>query len=113
LEVKVLWGTRLWGPRATRKAPTAREVLKEAGERNREPTNRKRPFQASGVRRIQGDGDQGERPNAREALTAKGQPAYIRRLRGESHEALTWGDLALRPKGRRRSEGGARSQQKP
>ena len=53
-----------------------REVGAErSGERNREPTNRKRPFQASGARRISGDGDQGERPHAREALTAKGQPA--------------------------------------
>jgi len=31
LEVKVLWGTWSQGPRANRKAPTAREALKEAG----------------------------------------------------------------------------------
>jgi len=31
VEVKVLWGTRSQGPRANRKAPTAREALKEAG----------------------------------------------------------------------------------
>mgnify|MGYP001582055072 FL=1 len=36
----------------------------------------------------------------------------MRRLRGEIHGTLTWGDLALRLKGRRADEGGARSQQR-
>jgi len=31
VEVKVLWGTRSQGPRANRKAPTARGAPKEAG----------------------------------------------------------------------------------
>jgi hypothetical protein len=42
LEVKVLWGTWSWGPRANRKA-TDREVRAErSGERSRESTNRNR-----------------------------------------------------------------------
>jgi len=50
--------------------------------------------------RIRGDDDQGERASDREALVAKGR----RRKsggRGEKAIVLTWGDLALRLKGRR------------
>ena len=70
-------------------------------ERSRGPTNRNR---------IRGDADRGERANDREALVTKGggvNPAVVRRRR-----VLTWGDLALRLKGRR-GEAGARSQQRP
>lgn len=51
-------------------------------------------------KRIRGADEQGERANDREALVAK-----ARRRRSDSRaskmEALTWGDLALRLKGRR------------
>jgi len=51
--------------------------------------------------RIEGVGEQGERAIDREALVAK---ARRRKSggRGEKAIVLTWGDLALRPKGRRR-----------
>jgi hypothetical protein len=50
--------------------------------------------------RIEGDDDQGERANDREALVANER---CRRSggRGEKAIVLTWGDLALRLKGRR------------
>jgi len=49
--------------------------------------------------RIAGGVGQGERAHIREALATKDQTTYIRRLRGESHGTLTWGDLASHPKG--------------
>ena len=62
-----------------------------SGERIRESTNRNR---------IRGAVDQGERANDREALATKGK----RRKSGDcavKAVSLTWGDLALRLKGRR------------
>ena len=62
-----------------------------SGERNRESTNRNR---------IRGAADQGERASDREALATKG----MRRRSGDCAVkvvVLTWGDLALRLKGRR------------
>jgi len=54
-------------------------------------------------KRIRGAVEQGERPNDRKALVAK-----ARRRRSDSRaskvDALTWGDLALRLKGRRSKE---------
>lgn len=54
-------------------------------------------------KRIRGSDDRGERANDREALLANG-----RRCRSDSRaskvDALTWGDLALRLKGRRSQE---------
>ena len=62
-------------------------------------------------KRIRGADEQGERANDREALVAK-----ARRRRSDSRasqvDALTWGDLALRLKGRRGASCGARSQQR-
>ncbi|MDH4581538.1 hypothetical protein E8F20_23690 [Pseudomonas sp. BN415] len=61
-------------------------------ERSREPMNKNR---------IQGDADQGERAKSREALVVKGRR---RRSGGCAVKdcVLTWGDLALCLKGRRR-----------
>ena len=61
--------------------------------------------------RIEGDCVQGERARNREALVTKGRG---RRCGGCAMKecVLTWGDLALRLKGRRLL-GGARSQQRP
>jgi hypothetical protein len=61
--------------------------------------------------RIQGAVEQGERANDREALVVK---AKWRRSGGCAVKecVLTWGDLALRLKGRRKKIG-ARSQQRP
>lgn len=59
--------------------------------------------------RIRGGTDQGDRAEDREPLMVKGR----RRKSGgrvEKRGVLTWGDLALRLKGRRGS--GARSQQR-
>jgi hypothetical protein len=54
-------------------------------------------------KRMRGVDEQGERPNDREALVAK-----ARRRRSDSRvskvDALTWGDLASRLKGRRSRE---------
>jgi hypothetical protein len=50
---------------------------------------------------IRGDDDQGERANGREALVAKGRRRRSSG-RGEKAIVITWGDLALRLKGRRR-----------
>src|SRR6266545_41346 len=91
-EVKVLWGTRSQGPRANRKALTAREALKEAGNE-------------TASRRIE-TGYEAAPTRASGQLTAKlsrpkegtVDPAVVR---GTSR-TLTWGDLASRPKGRRR-----------
>ena len=61
--------------------------------------------------RIRGGASQGERANNREALAIKG----MRRISGGRAVkvfSLTWGGLALRPKGRR-AVSGARSQQRP
>ena len=60
-------------------------------ERNREPMNKNR---------IRGVADQGERARNREALVVKGKR---RRSGGCAVKdcVLTWGDLALRLKGRR------------
>jgi len=59
-------------------------------------------------KRIRGADEQGERANDREALVAK-----ARRRRSDSRasqvDALTWGDLALRLKGRRSQEWGEES----
>src|SRR5882757_10041803 len=54
--------------------------------------------------RIEGVADQGERANDREALVIKGKR---RRSGGRAVKecVLTWGDLDLRLKGRRRSQG--------
>jgi hypothetical protein len=54
------------GTEASRKAPTARGALKEAGSEPVEPTNRNR---------IGGVAEQGERAMEREALTTKAQAA--------------------------------------
>jgi hypothetical protein len=62
--------------------------------------------------RIRGDVVQGERANDREALVAKGRRRKSGGRVGKAR-VLTWGDLALRLKGRRRVTGGARSQQRP
>ena len=61
-------------------------------ERSREPMNKNR---------IEGDADQGERAKSREALVVKGRR---RRSGGCAVKdcVLTWGDLALCLKGRRR-----------
>jgi hypothetical protein len=61
--------------------------------------------------RLSGAADQGERARNREALLTKEER---RRFGGgvEKERVLTWGDLALRPKGRR-LRAGARSQQRP
>jgi len=52
VEVKVLWGTRSRGPRANRKAPTARKAPKEAGSeaasRRTETGYEALPIRASG-----------------------------------------------------------------
>ena len=71
-------------------------------ERNCEPMDKNR---------IEGAAEQGERANDREALVIK---AKRRRSGGcaEKECVLTWGDLALRLKGRRCLIG-ARSQQRP
>ena len=50
--------------------------------------------------RIGGGGEQGERPNTREALMAKARRCKSG-SRASKVDALTWGDLALRLKGRR------------
>lgn len=71
-------------------------------KRNCEPMNKNR---------IQGAAEQGERANHREALVVK---AKWRRSGGCAVKecVLTWGDLVLRLKGRRKKIG-ARSQQRP
>jgi len=63
-----------------------------SGQRNRQPTNRNR---------IGGAADQGERANDREALATKGRQRKSGGWAGKVR-ALTWGDLALGLKGRRR-----------
>ena len=70
-------------------------------ERNCEPM---------GKNRIEGAAEQGERASIREALVIK---AKRRKFGGCAAKecVLTWGDLALRLKGRR-SSSGARSQQR-
>src|SRR6185436_8513763 len=62
-EVRVLWGTRSQEPRANRKVTAREGGAESSGERNRASTNRNR---------IRGAVNQGERPNAREALATKG-----------------------------------------
>ena len=99
-EVQVLWGSWSQRPRANRKAkkrrePSDREVGAErSGERNRASTNRNRISDAA---------EQGERALIREALATKAK----RRRSGDgagNARVLTWGDLALRLKGRRPSK---------
>ena len=70
-------------------------------ERSCEPMNKNR---------IEGAAEQGERASIREALVIK---AKRRKFGGCAAKecVLTWGDLALRLKGRR-SSSGARSQQR-
>src|SRR5262249_2743096 len=63
-----------------------------SGEPNHEPTNRNR---------IGGVADQGERAFDREALATKGKRINPAAVWGTALD-LTWGDLALRLKGRRR-----------
>ena len=71
-------------------------------ERSCEPMNKNR---------IQGAAEQGERANNREALVVK---AKWRKSGGCAVKecVLTWGDLALCLKGRRKKKSGARSQQR-
>jgi len=73
-----------------------------SAERSREPMNKNR---------IEGAAEQGERARNREALVIK---ARRRKSGGCAAKecVLTWGDLALRLKGRRGGHG-ARSQQRP
>jgi hypothetical protein len=101
------------------------KVLPEAGHSNRsEPQGRNRegPSGGSGERsrgptyrnRIGGDAEQGERTGTREALVTKAR-RRISGGRAVKVDALTWGDLASRLKGRRpaATSDGARSQQRP
>jgi hypothetical protein len=77
-----------------------------SGERTRGPTYRNR---------IRGGAEQGERAGTREALVTEAR-RRISGGRAGKVDVLTWGDLAPRPKGRRRTgvpPGGARSQQRP
>jgi len=92
LEVKVLWGAWSQEPRANRKAPRREDGAEGSGERNRGSTYRNR---------IEGDADQGERANDREALVTKGKRRRSGDRAGKA-TVLTRGDLALRLKGRRR-----------
>ena len=79
----------------------ATDCGKEARSVNRESMNKNC---------IEGDAKQGERARNREALVTK---ARCRRCSGCAMKVcvLTWGDLALRLKGRQR-KAGARSQQR-
>ena len=91
-EVQVLWGAWSQEPRANHKAQAARPRLKEVRSRSCGLTNRNR---------VAGAASQGERASTREALATKGgrrKPGN----RAAKATTLTWGDLALRLKGRRR-----------
>jgi hypothetical protein len=88
-EVKVLWGSWSQRPRANRKASAREGAPKEAGKRNREPTNRNR---------IRGGANQGERACNREALATKGWRCKSGGC-AKKVTTLTWGDLASRLKG--------------
>jgi hypothetical protein len=76
-----------------------------SGERSRGPTYRNR---------IGGVAEQGERAGTREALVTEAR-RRISGGRAVKVDALTWGDLASRLKGRRPAvtSDGARSQQRP
>jgi hypothetical protein len=90
MEVKVLWRTRPQGLQANRKAQAARPKLKEAKSGSRGSTNRNW---------VEGAASQGEPAKDGEALVAKGgrrKPSD----RATKVTTLTWGDLALCPKGR-------------
>ena len=90
-EVQVLWGARSQEPQANHKAQAVRPRLKAVTSNSCGSTNRNR---------VEGVPSQGERSLLREALVTKGEGRRPGN-RAAKGRVLTWGDLALRLKGRR------------